>query len=131
MTSVGLSLFNSQDDARSNKHKIHITCILTMYLLFMYCYCLTLVNCIVLQYVILVSCLIYLLCHSLFCDVLILTCFMFNCQLTCWICETCVCVCVCVCACACVCTYICVYHVVFSVRCALLAKKQLNIKHIL
>ena len=28
------------------------------------------------------------------------------------------------------CVYICMYHIVFSVRCALLAKKQLNIKHV-
>jgi len=57
--------------------------------------------CTVLHSVILVSCLMYLLCHSLFCDVLILTCFIRNCHLTdvgfvkrIYV-RACVCVCVC------------------------------------
>jgi hypothetical protein len=87
---------------------VFITCIcnlyLIMYILFMYCYTLTHVNCIALHYFILVSCMIYLFRHSHFCDVLILTCFIFNCQLTVvgFVKRMYVRV------------YICMYHVVFS-----------------
>jgi hypothetical protein len=42
--------------------------LLSLYLLFMHCYCFTYVNCIVLHSFILVSCLLYLLCHSCLCD---------------------------------------------------------------
>jgi hypothetical protein len=32
--------------------------------------------------------------------------------------------------CVCVCVYICMHNIVFSVRCELLAKKQLNMVHV-
>ena len=48
----------------------------------MHCYCFTIGNCIVLHSFTLVSCLLYLLCHSHLCDFLILTSFILSCQLT-------------------------------------------------
>ena len=56
--------------------------LLFVYLLFMHCYCFTNANCIVLHSFVRISCLLYLLCHLCFCDILILTCFIFNCQFT-------------------------------------------------
>ena len=63
---------------------IYKACVLTVYLLFIICALLLSCTCKLYctAFFVLVSCLIYLLCHSLFCDVLILTCFMFSCQLT-------------------------------------------------
>jgi len=57
----------------------------------------------------LVSCLIYLLCHSFLCDVMNLTCFICNCQVTNagFVKGVCVCVCVCVCVSVCVCVCVC------------------------
>jgi hypothetical protein len=72
--------------------------LLFVYLLFIHCYCFTNANCIVLHSFILISCLLYLLRHSCFCDVLILTCFIFNCHFTDAGFVKRVCVCVCVCA---------------------------------
>jgi hypothetical protein len=70
----------------------------------MHCYCIVL-YCIVLYctaYVILVSCLTYLLCHSFLCDVLNLNRFICNCQVTNagYVKGARVYVCVCVCVCA-------------------------------
>jgi hypothetical protein len=57
--------------------------------------CCTEVNFMVMHSFILASCLLYLLCYSCLCDVLILTCFLFNCQLTDvgFVKRVCVCVC--------------------------------------
>jgi hypothetical protein len=62
----------------------------------MHCYCFTIGNCTVLHSFTLISCLLYLLCHSRLCDFFILTCFIFNCQLTHveFVKHVCLCVCV-------------------------------------
>jgi len=65
--------------------------LLSLYSLFVHCYCFTDVNFTVLHSFTFVPCLLYLLCHSRLCDVLILTCLVFNCQLTDIECETYIC----------------------------------------
>jgi len=94
---------------------VFITCICYLYFSCLYIYYLytvsfTIVNCIVLHSITLVSCLLYLLCHSCMCDVLILTCFHIQLSVDrCWSCEmyvrTYVCMCIYIYMCVCVCKH--------------------------